>query len=276
MKKGILWLSLATLLFVVALCFWFRRGSAARQDESAQFPKKGFTPFAAKEALPAPATNFPLFSQIGILNGAATAMPVPQHARTNSRFAHRLSNTGLSVGQLARKDNAILLENALLDTGKPLNLQIPKELRAQSDPGSYIVQSKGPLDDPFRAKLSRVGATIVSYIPNNAYLVRASTGVAQGLASSPQVQIVLPYEPYFKLKSGLLNLALNEMPLSQDAILNLAVFPDAKEDTVSNLEKLGAQVVGEELSPFGPVLKVQFNGARPPRSRRLSESPAAA
>src|ERR1051325_6717647 len=31
MKKGILWLSLATLLFVVALCFWFRRGSAGRE-----------------------------------------------------------------------------------------------------------------------------------------------------------------------------------------------------------------------------------------------------
>jgi len=62
---------------------------------------------------------------------------------------------------LARKENAILLENALLDTEAPLNLEIPKALRAEGDPGSYIVQSKGPLDDGFRAELSRAPAILV-------------------------------------------------------------------------------------------------------------------
>src|SRR5262249_30678303 len=102
----------------------------------------------------------------------------------------------------------------------------------------------------------------VSYIPNNAYLVRASAGVAQGLAASAQVQAVLAYEPYFKLKPGLLNAALTGTPLPEDAMLNLAVFPDAKEETGARLETLGVEVVSEDRSPFGPVLKVQFNGAR--------------
>src|SRR6266478_5071344 len=34
----------------------------------------------------------------------------------NPRLAHRLRNTTKTVGQLAREDHAILLENALIDT----------------------------------------------------------------------------------------------------------------------------------------------------------------
>src|SRR5690348_2471987 len=125
MKKGILLLSLAALLFVVAFLLWIGRGPGIRDEVSAQSSTRSSTTLAARAALRAELTNSALVSQIGLLNGTATALPTPQHSRTNSRFAHRLSNTTLSVGQLARKDDAILLENALLDTGKPLNLQIP-------------------------------------------------------------------------------------------------------------------------------------------------------
>jgi subtilisin family serine protease/subtilisin-like proprotein convertase family protein len=264
MKKGILWLSLATLLLIAAFYLWLGRGSGAKNEwANVPVPVKGPEPVAVQAAPSVPATNFSLLSQAGLLNGASAESATTHHSQTNNRFAYRLSNTKLSVGQLARKDNAILLENALLDTEKPLNLEIPQALRAEGDPGTYIVQSKGALDDMFRAELSRVGATIVSYIPNNAYLVRASAGVAQGLAVSPQVQTVLPYHPYFKVQSGLLNSILRDVPLPEDSTLNLAVFPDAKDETLSNLDKLGAQVVSEDRSPFGPVLKVRFNGARP-------------
>ena len=268
------WLWLATLLFALAAGFWFFRGSTSKRAASAPTSEEGLTPLAARAALPAN-TSSPRGSaaraasgdRVGLLTATATGLATAQHSQTNRRFAHRLSNTKESVGQLARKDNAILLANALLDTERPLNLQIPRALRAEGDPGSYIVQSKGALDDGFRAELSRAGATIVSYIPNNAYLVRASAGVAQGLAASPQVQTVLAYEPYFKVQSGLLNSVLHDAPLPEDAMLNVAVFPDAKDETFASLQKLGVQVVSEDHSPFGPVLKVQF-GARP--------SPAAA
>jgi subtilisin-like proprotein convertase family protein len=269
------WLWLATLLFALAAGFWLWRGRWGERPReprdgdgfagtfAAENGSRGRSPHLESDALR-------LLSQPGLLNSPATTIPAAHHSQTNSRFTHRLSNTKESVGQLARKDNAILLENALLDTEAPLSLGIPKALRAAGDPGSYIVQSKGPLDDGFRAELSRAGATIVSYIPNNAYLVRASAGVAQGLAASPQVQTVVAYEPYFKLKPGLLNAALNGIPLPQDAMLNLAVFPDAKEETVASLEKLGVEVVSEDRSPFGPVLKVQFNGARPSPAANLT------
>jgi subtilisin-like proprotein convertase family protein len=159
---------------------------------------------------------------------------------------------------LAHKDKALLLENALLDTDEPVGLQIPPSLQAQGDPGSYIVQSKGALDDRFRALLSGAGATIVSYIPNNAYLVRATASIVQELAGDAQVQAVLPFHPYFKLKSRLLNSAIEAIPLPEDAALNIALFSDAREQTLAELKNLGAEVLSEEASPFGPVLKVRL------------------
>src|SRR5206468_8700656 len=113
-----------------------------------------------------------LLSQGGNLNSPAAA---PTTAKTNAaapehRLAYRLSNTTKSFGELSRSDNAILLENALLDTEQPGGVSIPDHLRAQGDPGSYIVQSSGPLDNGFRAMLKEAGASIGLYIPYNAFI----------------------------------------------------------------------------------------------------------
>ena len=171
-----------------------------------------------------------------------------------SRFAYRLSNTKLSVGELARRDKAILLENALLDTESALPA-IPAELQSAGDPGTYIVQAKGPVDNSFRGLLQRAGATIISYVPNNAYLVRASGQAIQNLM--PLAQAVLPYEPYYKLKPGLLDFVLKQRSLPDSAALNVALFADAREATVDEFKKLGVEVLSEESSPFGPLLHVR-------------------
>src|SRR5262245_38216393 len=73
-------------------------------------------------------------------------------------LSHRLTNTPKTAGQLLRDDHAILLENALIDTSKPLGFSIPEHLRAPSKPGSYIVQSRGVVDAAFRAALAAGGA----------------------------------------------------------------------------------------------------------------------
>ena len=39
-------------------------------------------------------------------------------------------------------------------------------------------------------------------------------------------------------------------------MLNLLLFADAREQTLADLESLGAQVLGEDRSPFGPVVRV--------------------
>ncbi|MGD0251350.1 MAG: S8 family serine peptidase [Verrucomicrobiota bacterium] len=201
-------------------------------------------------------------------------------ARTN-QFAWRLSNTTKPIGELMGDPHAILLANALIDTSAKLDLSIPKQLQAPGEPGAYIVQANGPIDNAFRAMLARSGAQIVSYIPNNAYLVTVSAGNANALAGNPMMQAVVPYEPYYKISSSmpvtierktsswtpiearpaaqttLLDLAVGQKPLPAGTYLTLGLFNDGATATVAQIEKLGGQIVAREDSPFGPVVRVQ-------------------
>jgi subtilisin-like proprotein convertase family protein len=198
-----------------------------------------------------------------------------------NKFVFRLSNTTKSLDQLMRDSHAILLENALIDSSRPLNLSIPKNLLSQGDPGAYIVQARGPIDNAFRAMLARSGAEIVSYIPNDAYLVRAPASVANGLTGNPLTQAVIPFEPYYKISSSmsvtvgqrtlssapmktnraagpsLLALAVKQSPLPAGTCLTLGLFKDNAAATVAQIEKLGGRIFARDNSPFGPVVRVR-------------------
>ena len=89
---------------------------------------------------------------------------------------------------------------------------VPEHLRARGDPGSYIVQSAGPLDGTFYGSLRQAGGEFVSYIPNNAGLVRITATGARQLAGLPGIRTVLPYEPYYKLAQPLLPMAALPWP----------------------------------------------------------------
>jgi len=69
-------------------------------------------------------------------------------------------------------------------------LNIPAHLRSNGHPGAYIVQARGTIDGTFRAALATARAGIVSYIPNNAYLVTVEAEGAAQLAGNPAVQAV--------------------------------------------------------------------------------------
>ena len=191
---------------------------------------------------PAPAA--PVVSSHGVINTNPAQISLADW--NTNRFAGRLSNTTKSIGQLVGDRHAILLANALMDTSLPLNFVFPKNLQSQGDPGAYIVQARGPIDNAFRAMLAQAGATMVAYIPNDAYLVRASASVA-GIRWSPDplVQAVVPYEPYYKIQSPLLPQAVRQTILPDNTMLTLGLFADDAPATTQQIEKLGGQVVGQ-------------------------------
>jgi len=208
------------------------------------FGPKG-TPQAWKRSSPTPPTPHP-----------ATGLTERTTVSPAVAAAYRLTNTPDPISKLARNEHALLLENALLDTALPVNLPIPKPLRAHAEPGAYIVQSRGPAGAGFRAALKARGAELGAYIPNNAFLVTISSDIASQLATDPHVQSVLPYEPYFKLQTALLPLALTEAS-PQPVPVNLLLFSSARDSAVETIGKLGFQFTSGEQSPFGPVLKLQ-------------------
>ena len=256
--RPLTWLLLSVVCFAAAFYFWRLGDQWAAKKTAALAPQPRpslVTPHASR-ITPSPA--LPLLSQAGALNVPPATDSLTNHeARITNHFPLRLSNTSASIGQLQRNEHALLLENALLDTTRPVPA-IPDHLRAHGDPGSYLVQARGPIDNAFRSLLQAAGAEIVAYIPNNAYLVRASGAVAQELKAASQTQAVLPYEPYYKLKLSLLKLAVAQDPLPGNSALNVLVFADARQAARADLEKLGARILGdEENSPFGPVLRVR-------------------
>src|ERR1041385_2876841 len=192
------WLLLTVRFFVAAGFFWRLGDEWAARNAPPPAPSSVTNNPDAPKKLAKPsagAAPFHLLSQSANLKGSP-AGSIPK-AQQNARLPNRLSNTTKSFKELQHSDSAILLQNALIDTKASVPLAIPEHLRAHSDPGSYIVQSRGPLDDAFRAMLKEAGASLVSsipYIPNNAYLVHASAAVAQRVAAAPQAQAVQPWE----------------------------------------------------------------------------------
>ena len=225
-------------LLAVAGLYWLWPGGTVKNA-----PRQGKDAVAKVNATNTPAA------------GAASAVAKALPTLNTNKLAYRLANTTNSIRKLETMPHAVLLANAFIDTDQPLDLKIPAHLKAEGDPGAYIVQARKAIDAQFRAALAGAQAQIVSYIPNNAYLVKVTVGGAGALSGNPLVQAVLPYEPYYKLQSSLLGLAVNESTLPAGTALTLGLFatdPDAEAE----VEKAGAKLVGRDQSPFGQVLRV--------------------
>jgi subtilisin-like proprotein convertase family protein len=247
-----IWVCVSLISFSAAFCLW--RLEIPRKWEIMPFSSDLSTVSTHLQT-----SSPPMLCRTNVAPAARSIIEEKSEAQAKGRGpgSFRLTNTAQSIGQLVRNPRAILLENALLDTIGNLALALPEQLQSPGDAGAYIVQSRTTLDNGFRHALSKAGATIISYIPNNAYLVRASTAIIQELQTNPQVVAALPYEPYFKLKPALLKLAVEQTPLPEQTDLNVLLFADAQDGTVASLQQLGAKLLSEYPSPFGPVVKVR-------------------
>ena len=243
-RRKLSWVILGGMVAVIIAVLWYR----SRLDERPRAPVQAANVQDRQEP----------DDQLGGLNYVhSTPVPSTNTAKTTNvshnipLLAYRLKNTEKPIGELIYNDSAILLRNALFDSAEPAPLQIPAHLKAQGDPGSYVIQARGAIDQAFIARLKAAGAEIISYIPNNAYLVRASEAVANQLSTAPETQSVLPWEPYFKLDLSLLPGAINQEPFPDNERVSIVVFPGQREAGFEAIRDLGGNIVGEDTSPFG-------------------------
>ncbi|HYP25697.1 MAG TPA: S8 family serine peptidase [Blastocatellia bacterium] len=105
------------------------------------------------------------------------------------------------AGASVRDDmNLIQLRAATFDTteGEPRALRIPDDVTASGE-GLYLVQMIGPVKQEWLDELQSA-AEIISYIPNNAYLVRAASGSVDTLRGSKGfIQWAGEYKPAYKV-----------------------------------------------------------------------------
>jgi hypothetical protein len=179
-----------------------------------------------------------------------------QSSRSNALF-YRISNhPQRALQDWVRRDHAVLLRHALIDTELAAPT-LPEHLKSEGDPGSYIVQARSATTPAFQQWLRAAGARVISYVPDNAFLVRATADVAATIGQAAEVQAVLPCEPYYKLDAMLLALAVKK-ELSPHGRLNVVSFPGDTEELRRKPGAMGAEVLNNraEPPPLGDVLVV--------------------
>lgn len=169
---------------------------------------------------------------------------------------HRLRNTDQPLDALARSERAILLANALVDTTRPDPLPVPDAWRAGPEPGAYIVQMRSADPRAFHDAVTAAGGRVVSYIPNNAFLVRICAAGAERLAAAAHA--VLPFAPYFKVHADLLTRALAGQPLAPDARLAVTAFTEDRETVRMALIQRGVTLEAEGWTQVGQAREPQF------------------
>jgi subtilisin-like proprotein convertase family protein len=167
-------------------------------------------------------------------------------------FPHRARNTQARLGELMRNDRAILLRNAMVDTASDESVKVPENLRSGEDPGTYVVQGRGTGSDALRRQLAVLGARVISYIPNNAYLVQATPAVAQSLTGASEVAAILPNEPHFKLEPGLAQAVMQQMDVPEMLMLTLLDM----DQTLAAVQALGAKPLLRQRGPYGELVTV--------------------
>ena len=208
------------------------------------------------------ADDEPALLSAAIPTSSHTTGPIPEGAGVPASGADRfrLRNSDASIDDLVRNDRAIVLNNAFIDTANGIDLDIPDHLRSAGDPGTYVVQASRAIDKDFRRLMESAGGAVVSYIPNNAYLVRMNENQVDGLRGRPEVQAVLGWEPYFKLEESLLKEAVENEVVDGPRRLRIVMFGEAVEAEEA-LVGLGATVIQSDRSPFGPVLNIEIPGS---------------
>ncbi len=165
--------------------------------------------------------------------------------------------------QVAPRDdqNMIVFNGYLLDTSdaQPLSTALPANLSrsrmsaalagtAAPSRGLYVVQFVGPIQDAWLDGLEQTGVKIITYVPNNAYVVRADERAAGELLrmkeSHPFVQWIGDYEPAYKLTPALL--AVSAQTDSQSARVTAQVIDsDEGQLLINELKASSQQFFGE-------------------------------
>src|SRR5262245_35740866 len=148
------WFLLSLLFFIAAAWFWYlgeRRANPGAAPATSDPPKISTTN-----------NRVALLSVQQPRVASPVPTPTPPPGQEQKAFPLRLSNTSKTLKQLMRDDHALLLRNALIDTAGPADLKIPVQLQSKGEPGGYIVQAAGGLDNAFRERLRAAGATIIS------------------------------------------------------------------------------------------------------------------
>jgi subtilisin family serine protease len=130
---------------------------------------------------------------------------------------------------------------------------ISAPLRAERDPGVYIVQLKGHATDATRNAITSAGARLGRFLPHNAYIVRMDGPTAHAVRTMPAVRWVGPFHPAYKLDEPLLQaivLGAGVDAPTRYSIQMLERGPANQNAVAHEIARLGGIVHGSEPAGY--------------------------
>ncbi|MDA0524479.1 S8 family serine peptidase [Methanococcoides alaskense] len=142
----------------------------------------------------------------------------------------------------------ILLKNAQFSTDTlPSSSHSPSSISSIESPSNetedyYIVQFKGSILEEWKRDVSRTGATLFSYVPNNAFIIRMNTSVKAEVETIDSVQWIGYYDTSYRINPGLS--LISEKSSQVDVVVIL--FDENESDRILNeISNLGGEIVDD-------------------------------
>jgi hypothetical protein len=125
---------------------------------------------------------------------------------------------------------------------------VPQDMRmrelAPGERGYFLVQLAGPITESMKAVVETSGVELLDYVPNYAFLARASSEQIAAAARLREVVWTGPWHPAYRVEPRLAALAADPATTGVQGRLVAVLFPDVPRATVqAAIESWGALVV---------------------------------
>ena len=127
---------------------------------------------------------------------------------------------------------------------------------AQGEKGYYIVQFDGPIRAKQKKKLRKLGAQVLDYLPDFAFIVKMNDASRTAVESIQQVRWVGIYHPAYRLEPALAE-TMTAREASSKGEFIVTLFPGETSDPiVRHIEQLGGEVL--DVSEYGSRVKLKI------------------
>lgn len=154
-------------------------------------------------------------------------------------------------------DYLIALKYATIDTrqGEP---DIPAALRSElsqtDEAGYYLVQYVAGSMFEWKNSVQQMGAELLTYVPNNTYVVRMTGAQRDNVTNLSTVQWIGVFQPAYRIAPGLLAEGQGV------TTMNILTFPGVDiDETAKEIENLGGVVFSKSENEFRGKLRVNID-----------------
>lgn len=166
---------------------------------------------------------------------------------------YAVSLDGSSVQRVAQAKNTLEFQYEKFDpkVGLPA---IPDRLQAAEGSSLFVVQFETQSLSGYRRAIEAVGGEILSYIPNNAHVVRMDAEARQAVETMAFVRFVGSYEPAFRIDPVVTRRLLsNVLGTTRYNILLADKSPNNKDVAADDIRAIGGIV--HEYEPGGRLIE---------------------